>query len=298
MSTMQGRDMQDPVVVFGATGLLGRAAVIRLAEDGRRVRAVVRDPSAAAFPDGVEVVRGDITRPDEVRSAVSGARAVHLSVQGGSDPARVKAVEVDGVRSVVEAAEAAGVERITMISGMHALPEYSHHPGEGAKIEAESMLASSSVPATVFRPGLFAETLARFVRGDRVQMIGRQPHPLHLVVADDLMRNVSACLDMDETRDRTYTVIGAGPAMTMREALELYLARVRPDAKVTAVPIPVMRLINRLFLKGELTRAIHNMSILDAVGEVGDTGPYVQTFGSPRTPFADWVAAQPPADQG
>ncbi|MEU5845139.1 NAD(P)H-binding protein [Saccharopolyspora shandongensis] len=55
------------VLVVGATGKVGRHVVAGLLAEGVEVRAMTtRDPAEVALPDGVEVVRGDVTAPDSL----------------------------------------------------------------------------------------------------------------------------------------------------------------------------------------------------------------------------------------
>jgi uncharacterized protein YbjT (DUF2867 family) len=53
---------QGRILVTGATGNVGGHVVAQLRVAGAAVRALVRNPGAADVPDGVEVVRGDLTR--------------------------------------------------------------------------------------------------------------------------------------------------------------------------------------------------------------------------------------------
>ena len=48
----------------------GRHVVAEALAKGHRVRALVRNPSQARLPAGVDVVAGDLTRPASLRSAV------------------------------------------------------------------------------------------------------------------------------------------------------------------------------------------------------------------------------------
>ena len=47
------------ILVTGATGNVGRQVVQQLTKRGADVRALVRDPSKASFPEGVAVVQGE-----------------------------------------------------------------------------------------------------------------------------------------------------------------------------------------------------------------------------------------------
>src|SRR5947199_9766502 len=65
-------------LVTGATGKVGHATARILLAEGHEVRALVRDPGRArgAVPEGVELVRGDVTDPPSVARAPYGREAV------------------------------------------------------------------------------------------------------------------------------------------------------------------------------------------------------------------------------
>lgn len=96
------------ILVFGATGNVGRALVDRLAGENVQVRAMARTPATAGLPAGVEVVRGDLTDPDSVAAALADVdRAFLLWPLGGGDL----------TRTVVELV-AARVRRIVYLSAI------------------------------------------------------------------------------------------------------------------------------------------------------------------------------------
>ncbi len=66
------------ILVIGATGHVGRQVVAQLTRVGAPVRALVRDPAEAALPAGVEIVRGDLLRPETVEPALRGVDAVFV----------------------------------------------------------------------------------------------------------------------------------------------------------------------------------------------------------------------------
>ncbi|GAA4211668.1 SDR family oxidoreductase [Actinocatenispora rupis] len=99
------------VLVTGATGTVGRHVVDHLRAAGHPVRALTRDPARARLPADVEVVAGDITDTDTLAPAFAGVRAAHLITFGGAYRPLTNATEL------VAAAEAAGVERVTLLGG-------------------------------------------------------------------------------------------------------------------------------------------------------------------------------------
>lgn len=52
------------------------------------------------------------------------------------------------------------------------------------------------------------ETLQRFVQKDKALLLGKQPNPLHMIAANDLMRNISRSYGMPEVENKSFYVIG------------------------------------------------------------------------------------------
>ena len=63
-------------LVLGATGGFGGAMVRALLAHGQQVRALVRDPSRARLPTGVEVVHGDVLDFAKLTEAAKGCKSV------------------------------------------------------------------------------------------------------------------------------------------------------------------------------------------------------------------------------
>jgi dihydroflavonol-4-reductase len=95
----------------GATGFLGRHLVALLASGGEPLRAYVRDGTDDSFLrlHGVEVARGELIDVEALRRAAAGCeRVFHLAgivSHERRDLSRLRRVNVEGVRAVLEAAE-------------------------------------------------------------------------------------------------------------------------------------------------------------------------------------------------
>lgn len=111
-------------LVSGATGLVGSHVVERLAGDGWRVRALVRDPWAAARLDwlaaaGAELRAGDVLDPASFTAAAAGADVVFhtaaaITPRGGWEAYRRP--NVDGTANAIAAAAAAGARLLHLSS--------------------------------------------------------------------------------------------------------------------------------------------------------------------------------------
>jgi uncharacterized protein YbjT (DUF2867 family) len=66
------------VLITGATGNVGRLVLSQLATTGLQLRALVRNPDGAGLPADVEVVYGDLTRPETLDNRLDGIDTVFL----------------------------------------------------------------------------------------------------------------------------------------------------------------------------------------------------------------------------
>jgi uncharacterized protein YbjT (DUF2867 family) len=153
----------DVVLVAGATGATGRPLVGILKEQGFAVRALVRDKAKAAdLPAGVEVVEGDVTRPDTLPAAVKGVTFIisTLGAKSPKPPNNPENVDFQGVVNLVDAAKAAGVKHFVLMSSIgagNADPAVPLNKMFGMvllwKGKGEDALRASGVPYTIVRPG-------------------------------------------------------------------------------------------------------------------------------------------------
>ncbi|NUT96760.1 MAG: NAD(P)H-binding protein [Saccharothrix sp.] len=87
------------ILVTGATGNVGRHVVAQLVKEGAEFRALTRNPDKAGLPAGVETVKGDLARPDEL--PLDGVTAVFLlAVLESVDAAGLAAALLDRARDL------------------------------------------------------------------------------------------------------------------------------------------------------------------------------------------------------
>jgi dihydroflavonol-4-reductase len=169
--------MAAPVFVTGATGFLGHTLCPYLVEHGHRLRAFVRPAAAWDFLRslGVDLAWGDIRDPAAVRAATAGCRAVvHAAGKFRFWGRREDffAINLEGTRNALEAAQQAGVERFIYVSTVavigaprtgaaidEAYPPTPRDDYQRSKLEAEKLTLryhrERGLPAIVLRPGAF-----------------------------------------------------------------------------------------------------------------------------------------------
>lgn len=226
------------VLATGASGFLGRAVVRALQQAGHDVRTLQRRPSGVA---GAEDHLGSVTDPDATAAAVEGVDAVvHMAakVSLAGDPAEFHAVNVEGTRTLLDAATAAGVTRIVHVSSPsvahagHALQGVGAEPadpagarGEYARTKAEAELlalgragdAASLVvirPHLVWGPGdtqLIARVLDRARRG-RLPLLNGGTALIDSTYVDNAASGIAAALArVDDVSGRAYVLTNGEP---------------------------------------------------------------------------------------
>jgi len=149
-------------LVVGATGMLGKQVALGLHRAGRKIRAMVRGgaarPEAKDLVDaGLEVVDGDLTRPETLAAPCTGIETVisgATSMPHGRDDG-LRRVDLEGGLALIEAAERAGVPRFVYVSYSWNLREPS--PLETAKRSCENRLLAGRMTAVVLRPSYFMQ---------------------------------------------------------------------------------------------------------------------------------------------
>jgi dihydroflavonol-4-reductase len=110
--------------VTGATGFLGSHVARVLAEQGAQLRLLVRPASDLRNIEGLraECVQGDLRDPASIEKAVAGCEAVfHVAADYRlwvRDPEQMYRSNVEGTRSLLEAARKQGVRRVVYTSSV------------------------------------------------------------------------------------------------------------------------------------------------------------------------------------
>lgn len=290
--------MSAPVLVTGATGKQGGAAVAALKAAGVPVRALVRDPeSDRATALGVELVAGDLDDRDSLVGAAKGARAV-FSVQmpaftgDGFDFAG----ELAQATNLIEAALEAGVPQFiqTTVDGAGPRIVDERFPirqaSMNSKAAVQDRLRAAAFPRwTLLKPGFFMENFLpssaylfpRGVEGGLVSML-KPATRLSLVAVADIGTAVAAAVADPERFDRVELEL-ASEHLSMTE-----IAEVLSRALGVELTAPDMT-VEQAYAAGMPEMGAGH----DRMNETGMVGrpEYARELGLPLTGFDEWAQA-------
>lgn len=282
----------DRILVVGSTGLVGAPVARRLLGADHHVRLLVRDTERARtqLGDDFEYMEGSVTDSAAVDRAVGGTDGVHVSL-GVEDPGQLEPVEHHGTAAIAAAAARHGLRRISYLTGSLVRVEYGPKIAEHrAKLAAEQAIQDSGVPYTFWRPTYFTNTLPRHVQGSAIIALGRQRRALHPACAEDFADQVARAF-ATPAANREFYVYGP-EELTLRQALGIYRTIIAPDKRLVTIPLPVMSIIDRLFMDSKLDPNLQIMRLLARIGEHGDPTAANELLGAPTTTVEDWCRAQ------
>jgi UDP-glucose 4-epimerase len=265
----------EAVLVTGSSGFVGQRLVTTLADAGYRVRAASRNPSAAGWPDGVQVARlpnlADRINWDPLLADV--AYVVHLAGLAHRGMA-VSEEMYDRVNRVATAdlaaaAAKAGLARLIFISsiGSQSGPSSERVLSEAdeprpttaygrSKLAAEIALRDSGVPHTILRPVLVYGPNAPGNMGLLVRL-ATSPWPLpfgaltglrSLLAVDNLTSAIQFAIKSSTTRNETYIAADLD-AFSLAEIIAMLRAAIGRSPGL--LPLPQRWLANVLRMIGQ-----------------------------------------------
>jgi len=238
---------QDKIIlVTGATGRQGGAAVRHLLADGWQVRALTRDTQSdkakALRERGIETIKGDLDDRqslDRAFKGVWGVFGVITPYEQGTD------FEVRAGKNLADAAEAARVGHF-VYSSVGGAERQTGIPHFESKWHIEQYLRSRDVPLTVLRPVYFMENIGGISRlmpvddGYSLAMPLQNTTPLQMIAVDDIGR-FAALAFADRPAYLGRAIELAGDEMTMPQAAEIISQAIGKPVKYIQVPLEVTR---------------------------------------------------------
>ncbi|MGA9994997.1 MAG: NAD-dependent epimerase/dehydratase family protein [Pyrinomonadaceae bacterium] len=264
--------MNKTALVTGASGAIGFTLTEHLLACGYKVRALVRNPSTLGSLRGVEIVQGEINDAASLRKAVAGvskvfhlAAKLHINNPSPTLHDEYRRINVDGTRSLVEAARDAEVERFIFFSTINVYgpgkPEeliseesplrpdsfYAQTKVEGERITLAGTHATVLRLAAVYGPrmkGNYPRLLSALRRG-RFLMIGDGGNRRTLVYVKDVCEAALLAAEHPLASGQTYNVTD-GEVHSLKEIIDAMsdaLGRKPPKARLPELPVRLTALV-------------------------------------------------------
>ncbi|HUO50638.1 MAG TPA: NAD-dependent epimerase/dehydratase family protein [Candidatus Paceibacterota bacterium] len=286
------------VAVTGGTGFLGRVVLRTLDDHGYRVAALVRGAHADA-PGASRIVEGDITDYKSLVRLVVGVHTVVHLAAAKSDELESRAVNVDGMRNLIEACRKEKVSRIIYVSTASA--KIARKGTYAAtKEEAETLLKESGLEWVILRPsviygdlesGVFG-SLAKVARFPFIPVIGDGSWVSWPIHVDDVAHAIAVALKHNTVLGKMYDV-GGPDAISFDNLVQKIRADVykKPPGHILHIPVRfalfLARVLKRLLRKSPITES----NVLGSTQQIAWNGEgFFKDFGFIPRPLSQGLA--------
>jgi uncharacterized protein YbjT (DUF2867 family) len=285
-------------LVVGATGLVGQQVALALVQRGRKIRALVRrgahHPKAQPlFSAGIEICDADLTQPESLPAACGGIDTIVCTAtsmpQGRNDGLR--RVDLEGVFSLIAAAEAAGVRHFIYTSYSGNIREDC--PLHTAKRMSEARLLDSPMRVTILRPSYFMETWLSPTLGfdpakGTARIYGPGNAPISYISVRDVVAFAVAAA-VSHGSGHQILEIGGPDGLSQRDAVAIFERALNKRFKLDFIPFAVLEEQSRS--TDPVAKTFAALSIAYAKGDlISDAREAARRFGIDLLSVADYAA--------
>ena len=240
------------LLIIGGTGTLGRQVVLQALTKGYQVRCLVRNFRKASFLKewGVELVYGDLTRPETIVPCFKGITAViDASTSRPTDLNSLKQVDWDGKLCLIEAAKVAKVQRFIFFSAQN-VEQFENIPLMKLKYGIEQKLKESNIPYTIFRlTGFYQGLIEQYAIPilDKLPIwVTNENTSIAYMDTQDVAKFCLRSLQIPQTANQIFFLSGL-KGWVSSEIISLCEQLTRQTAKVQRVPLIFLKLISNFF---------------------------------------------------
>lgn len=266
---------ETPVLVTGATGLVGSHVAEYLRSRQIPTRALARDTSdiSALCSWDVDIVPGDMNDEESLARATQDvAVVVHCAAKVGDWGAidEYRRINVEGLRNLLSAAEAQStLRRFVQISSLGVYEARDHFGTDEteplslkgidgytrSKAEAELLVQErirAGLPGVILRPGfiygprdrtVLPRILARMREGS-FKFLGSGQQRLNNTYVGNLVEAVRLAIEKDDAVGKVFNITD-GALVTKREFASAIARRAGLPLPEKSVPLPIVKLVAR-----------------------------------------------------
>jgi uncharacterized protein YbjT (DUF2867 family) len=240
------------LLIIGGTGTLGRQIVLQALTKGYQVRCLVRNFRKANFLKewGVELVYGDLTRPDTIPPCLKGITAIiDASTSRPNELNSLKKVDWDGKLYLIEAAKVANIKRFIFFSAQN-LEQFRNIPLMKLKYGIEIKLKKSNIPYTIFRlTGFYQGLIEQYaipILEDLPIWVTNENTYVSYMNTQDIAKFCLRSLQIPQTVNQTFFLNGL-KGWVSSEIINLCEQLAGKSAKVQRIPLIILKFVSSFF---------------------------------------------------
>ena len=240
------------LLIVGGTGTLGRQVVLQALTKGYPVRCMVRNFRKANFLKewGVELVYGDLARPETIPPCLKGITAViDASTSRANELDSLKQVDWDGKLCLIEASKAANVKRFIFFSAQN-VEQFGDIPLMKVKYGIETKLKKSKIPYTIFRlTGFYQGLIEQYaipILENLPIWVTNENTSISYMDTQDIARFCLRSLQLPQTTNQTFFLSGL-KGWGSSEIIDLCQQLAGQEAKVQRIPLFALKLVSNFF---------------------------------------------------
>lgn len=267
--------MSRRVLLFGATGTIGRAVAHALAEAGFEPVCVVR-PGGENCPElaGYICRTADVSSVDSVRENAFSGDPFHaviscLASRSGT-PRDARAIDYQANSNILSAAKSAGVPQMILLSAI--CVQKPRLAFQRAKLAFEEELIDSGLTWSIVRPTAFFKSLSgqveRVRQGKPFLLFGNGEITRCKPISDtDLARYIVDCIEDPRRHNRILPIGGPGPAITpLEQGAKLFELTGQPPHYRRVPPALLDVIIAGLSLVGRFSQSVADKAEYARIG--------------------------------
>nr|YP_009687867.1 hypothetical chloroplast RF39 [Haslea nusantara]QDX17559.1 hypothetical chloroplast RF39 [Haslea nusantara] len=240
------------LLIIGGTGTLGRQVVLQALTKGYQVRCMVRNFRKASFLKewGVELVYGDLTRPETIPPCLKGITAViDASTSRANELDSLKKVDWVGKLCLIEAVEAASIQRFIFFSAQN-VEQFDTIPLMRLKYGIETKLKQSKIPYTIFRltgfyQGLIEQYAIPILENLPIWVTNENTN-ISYMDTQDIAKFCIRSLQIPQTVNQVFFLSGL-KGWVSSEIISLCEQLAGQEAKVQRIPLGILKFVSNFF---------------------------------------------------